>query len=61
MAMILIEGAIAPFLFLRRRANDLSLARISIISYSADFVNRQIAQKTNNYFSRICTLLPIDF
>lgn len=60
-ATILIERAIALSFFFHRRANDLSLARISIISYSADFVNRQIAQKIKPSISHNCATLPVDF
>ena len=36
-------------------------ARISIIPQPSQFVNRKVAQIFNNYFSRICATLPIDF
>ena len=35
--------------------------QIFIIPHRQQFVKRKVAQKLNNYFSRICALLPIDF
>jgi hypothetical protein len=35
--------------------------QIFIIPHRQQFVKRKVAQKLNNYFSRICALLPVDF
>jgi hypothetical protein len=42
------------------RAPTAQALGISIITQAQQFVNRQIAQKLNSYFSRICATLLID-
>ncbi len=37
------------------------VARNSIIIHCQQFVKRKVVQKLNNYFSRICATLPVDF
>ena len=43
------------------RPPTVAAAGNSIITHDQQFVKRKVAQIINNYFSRICALLPIDF